>query len=355
MCPSVHYELYQADKAQLKLRRWKTYQKTQPGLYLYKGIQKVTGGTSMHHELTKALYDVFTLENKSDFFPIYLYLKYIDHFIYHAFLSSGLPAKKPQGKLDDSIEEMLKYYVQLIADTAASTETNVYHGKVLKLEEAIQLVTLKRDVSLSLPERVLPFKVARDIVLKSNDSISVGTCVCRLVSENPCLPPPHEVCLFVGDPFASFIAENNRMFRKISQDEAVKILEFAHQKGFVHTAYFKKETANRFMAICNCCSCCCVGIRMWNLLQGAVPIMAPSGYVSEVSEECTGCGTCIEVCNFKALTFDEGGEKVVVDLKKCMGCGICEDVCPIKAITLRREPSKGDPLNLEEILRQVSH
>lgn len=308
----------------------------------------------MHHEVTKALYDVFSLENKSDFFPIYLYLKYIDHFIYYAFLSSGLPAKKPEGKLDENIEEMLKYYVQQVADTAPSTETNIYHGKVVKLKDAIQLVTSKRDVNLSLPERVLPFKVARDIVLKSNDSIAVGTCVCRLVAGGACLPPPYEVCLFVGDPFASFIAAENPMFRKISQDEAVKVLEFAHQKGFVHTAYFKKETANRFMAVCNCCSCCCVGIRMWNLLEGAVPIMAPSGYVAEVSEECTGCGVCIDTCNFKAISLDDANEKVVVNLKKCMGCGLCEDVCPIKAITLRREPSKGDPLDLDELLSRVS-
>jgi ferredoxin len=33
-----------------------------------------------------------------------------------------------------------------------------------------------------------------------------------------------------------------------------------------------------------------------------------------------------------------------------MGCGICEDVCLVEAISLRREPSKGEPLDLEELL-----
>lgn len=308
----------------------------------------------MHHEIIKALYDVYPLEDKSDFFPIYLYLKYIDHFIYYAFQSAGLPAKEPEKKLDEDVDEMMKYYVQKVADTAASTDTNIYHGKVVKLKDAIQLVTQKRDLNISLPEKVLPFKVARDIVLKSNDSIAVGTCVCRLVAEGSCLPPPYEICLFVGDPFASFIAEENPMFRKISQDEAVKILEFAHQKGFVHTAYFKKETANRFMAICNCCSCCCAGIRMWNLLEGAVPIMAPSGYISQISDECNGCGVCVDACHFKAISFDEGGQKAVINSGKCMGCGVCEGVCPVGAVSLRREPSKGEPLDIEELMSRVS-
>jgi len=307
----------------------------------------------MHHEITKALYDVYPLEDKNDFFPAYIYMKYIEHFIYHAFQSSGLPAKEPKEKLDESVDEMLKYYVQQIADTSPSTDTNIYHGKVVKLKDAIKLVTPKQDLNLSLPERVLPFKVARDVVLKSNDSIAVGTCVCRSVSENRCLPPPYEVCLFVGDPFASFIAEENPMFRKISQDEAVRILEFAHEKGFVHTAYFKKEMANRFMAICNCCSCCCVGIRMWNLLGGAVPIMAPSGYVSQISDECNGCGDCVDACPFKAISLDGGGERAVTSLEKCMGCGVCEDICPVGAISLRREPSKGEPLDLEELMGKL--
>ena len=308
----------------------------------------------MHHEITKALYDVYPLEDKNDFFPAYIYMKYIEHFIYHAFQSSGLPAKEPKEKLDESVDEMLRYYIQQITETSPSTDTNIYHGKVVKLKDAIQLVTQKHDLNLSLPEIVLPFKVARDVVLKSNDSIAVGTCVCRSVSENRCLPPPYEVCLFVGDPFASFIAEENSMFRKISQDEAVKVLEFAHEKGFVHTAYFKKEMANRFMAICNCCSCCCVGIRMWNLLEGAVPIMAPSGYVSQISDECNGCGDCVDACPFKAISLDGGGERAVTSLEKCMGCGVCEDVCPIGAISLRRELSKGEPLDIEELMVKLS-
>ena len=310
----------------------------------------------MHHETTKALYELFPLEDKNDFFAIYLYLKYLDDFFYHVFKSSGLPIVERPGKLelDEGLEDMIEAYAQQIGEAALSADTNIYHGKVVKLQDAIKLVTQREDLILPLSERVIPFKLARDVILKNPDSIAVGTCVCRALSPNPCLPPPQEVCLFVGDPFASFLDDQNPKFRRISQAEAVKVIEDAHRRGDVHCAYFKKEAGNRFVAICNCCDCCCLGIRMWNQLGGTVPFLAPSGYVSQVSDDCSGCGACAEnTCRFRAISMDKGGEKAVISFERCMGCGVCEDVCPIGAISLRREPSKGEPLDLEELKNQA--
>jgi len=303
----------------------------------------------MHHEITKALYDAYPLEHKNDFFAGYLYLKYIQHFLAHGLRASGLTAKELP-KLDEGIDEMLHFLNQQIGDAAMSYDTSVYHGKVLKLQDAIKLVTQKEDVNVSPPEKVIPFKVARDVILHNPDSIALGTCPCRGASENPCLPPPQEVCLFLGDPYASFIADQNQNYRKISQEEAVKVLEFSHEKGFVQTAYFEQSVGNRLDAICNCCDCCCLGIKMWNLLEGTVPLLAPSGYVCEISDECDGCGACAEnTCRFHAISMDDEAQKAVRSFEKCMGCGVCVDVCPIGAISLRREPSKGDPLDIEEL------
>ena len=197
----------------------------------------------MHHETTKALYELFPLEDKNDFFAIYLYLKYLDHFFYHVFQSLGLPAVERPGKteLDEGLEDMIEAYAQQIGEAALSADTNIYHGKVVKLQDAIKLVTQREDLNLPLSKRVIPFKLARDVILKNPDSIAVGTCVCRALSPNPCLPPPQEVCLFVGDPFASFLDDQNPKFRRISQAEAVKVIEDAHRRGDVHCAYFKKE------------------------------------------------------------------------------------------------------------------
>jgi ferredoxin len=162
-----------------------------------------------------------------------------------------------------------------------------------------------------------------------------------------------EVCLMIGDPFASFIAAQNPKFRKISQQEAIKVLEGSHKRGDVHCAYFKKELGNSLYCICNCCSCCCMGIKMWNLVGGLYPFLAPSGYVAEVGEDCNGCGKCADnVCRFNAISFDQKTERPVINMGKCMGCGVCEDVCPVEAISLRREPLKGEPLDLDELKSQ---
>ena len=161
--------------------------------------------------------------------------------------------------------------------------------------------------------------------------------------------------MFIGDPHASFIAEHNPRFRKVTQEEAAHILEDCHNRGFVHCAYFKKDMGNRLFAICNCCSCCCGGIKIQNLFSNGVmehSNVAPSGYVAEVNEGCTGCEECIETCQFNAIQMADDAEQAEIDVIKCMGCGVCENVCPAGAITLRVEPSKGGILDLDELKKQ---
>jgi len=44
-------------------------------------------------------------------------------------------------------------------------------------------------------------------------------------------------------------------------------------------------------------------------------------------ERCSGCGTCIDMCRFSAIS-----PEFVVDEIACEGCGVCVDFCPEKAI-----------------------
>jgi electron transfer flavoprotein alpha subunit len=53
---------------------------------------------------------------------------------------------------------------------------------------------------------------------------------------------------------------------------------------------------------------------------------------------CTGCGACLEVCPYDALSLEN--DLAVVN-EKCTFCGACvEDVCPVDAITLEKEEKK---------------
>ena len=44
-------------------------------------------------------------------------------------------------------------------------------------------------------------------------------------------------------------------------------------------------------------------------------------------ERCTGCGTCIDMCRWSAISSE-----FVVDEISCEGCGVCVDFCPEQAI-----------------------
>lgn len=55
------------------------------------------------------------------------------------------------------------------------------------------------------------------------------------------------------------------------------------------------------------------------------------------AEKCTGCGKCMEVCRFDAVSVDKSadlqGRKVYrIDPIACEGCGVCAWFCPEKAI-----------------------
>ncbi|HUT01466.1 MAG TPA: 4Fe-4S binding protein [Phycisphaerae bacterium] len=50
-----------------------------------------------------------------------------------------------------------------------------------------------------------------------------------------------------------------------------------------------------------------------------------------ISDECTKCGTCAEVCPVEAIS--EGDDKYEIDPELCTDCGQCEAECPVEAIS----------------------
>ncbi len=57
---------------------------------------------------------------------------------------------------------------------------------------------------------------------------------------------------------------------------------------------------------------------------------------SEISETfCSGCKTCISVCPYSAITFDEARGIAVVNEALCHGCGACAAACPSGAASLK--------------------
>jgi Pyruvate/2-oxoacid:ferredoxin oxidoreductase delta subunit len=226
-----------------------------------------------------------------------------------------------------------------------------YHGKVVRLDDARQLVTLDKEISLECPEQVIPYPRAHDIIMRNPDHIVVLDCPCRTAREDPC--KPIDVCLIVGEPFASFMVDHlPKRARRITQEEAADILREERDRGHVHHAFFKDAMLDRFYAICNCCSCCCGALQAY---EHGTPMLVSSGYVSQINaDDCIACETCVESCQFHAISIVDGngsGEGwAQVDYDLCMGCGVCADHCEWDAAVLVRDPAKGEPLEIRELI-----
>jgi len=78
--------------------------------------------------------------------------------------------------------------------------THTDHGKVVPLQTARELVSVKENVRVPDLEQVIPYKLARSIILDHRDHIAALDCPCRVARENPCLPL--DLCLIVGETFA---------------------------------------------------------------------------------------------------------------------------------------------------------
>ncbi len=62
--------------------------------------------------------------------------------------------------------------------------------------------------------------------------------------------------------------------------------------------------------------------------------LVASALISQVTERCDGCGACVELCPYHALSLEEyeqDGRKLKrnkVDKMLCKGCGVCAATCP---------------------------
>lgn len=217
-----------------------------------------------------------------------------------------------------------------------------YHGKVLPTNLACEIIRLDHDIDRTDLEHVIPYSTARDIVLTSSPGVTLLECPCRAAREDPCRPT--QVCMLVGG--GDWVLEHHPdQARRATQREALELLQAEHERGHVHTAYFKDACDHRFYAICNCCRCCCGGLTA--MQDHGVPMVASSGFVAEVDEgACIACGDCEEVCPFDAIAVNG---RAAVTWEACMGCGVCEGQCETGAIGLVLDERKGTPLDVRTI------
>ena len=103
---------------------------------------------------------------------------------------------------------------------------------------------------------LLTLDEAQEIV-DSSEGLALGPCDCRTVFRNCDNPINTEI--MVGLNQNVFITERPDNYREISKEEAKAVLKQCHERGLIHTL---ARCGHNLYAICNCCSCCCVPLRL---------------------------------------------------------------------------------------------
>lgn len=80
------------------------------------------------------------------------------------------------------------------------------------------------------------------------------------------------------------------------------------------------------------------------ILAGTVNVEVTTAVVNE--DICCGCQTCISVCPYTAISYDEEKKVAIVNEILCKGCGTCGSTCPTGAI-------KSKHFTDQQILSQI--
>ena len=89
------------------------------------------------------------------------------------------------------------------------------------------------------------------------EGLALGPCTCRAVFKN--CDNPIDTEIMVGLSRNIFVEGRPHDYLEITREEAKHILRQCHQRGLIHTIIKCRQD---FYAICNCCSCCCVPLRL---------------------------------------------------------------------------------------------
>ena len=176
--------------------------------------------------------------------------------------------------------------------------------------------------------------------VERNTIIAVSPCQCRIrrhaqdawiYGTEPC-NHPIETCMSFGE-FAEYYIENG-IGRQIDQAEAIEIIENAlYNHGMVMQSTYTK--AMELFCFCHgdCCDIMSGYVALGDgITQGTAAVKHAniSHYqLVQNTDECIGCGLCVDRCPVFAISIDEEAG-ISVTSPTCVRCGQCAYICPTK-------------------------
>ena len=222
------------------------------------------------------------------------------------------------------------------------------------LEEREKAIAARIAAGMPQLARVIPrWKAIKDIpgmvpgedireLLKARKLFAVYHCACRKRYKDRECEQPEEVCL-VMDGIAQRAIDRGAG-RKISYEEAFDLMTNVLGKYPVAHIGARTDDPKKFIGlICNCHADCCVVLRGPMVIGSKYPVWehyAKSRFRAITdTAKCSGCRTCIDRCQFKAIHMrvypEFGEERSWVNEELCMGCGCCVETCPTGARSMK--------------------
>ncbi len=225
------------------------------------------------------------------------------------------------------------------------------YGKEYMGARPTQLRVIPVDKSFTHKDTVAIYDVARELVNDSEGPFMVAPCVCRegrkLAGTTCEVTQRKETCLGFGPIAQQYI--NQGWGREISKDDVLTLVSESENEGLILQVSNTKE----IQVFCSCCSCCCGLLRMKKRTPRPVEFFTTNFYAGVDVDLCTGCETCVDLCQMDALRLEDSVS--FVDLDRCVGCGICVTSCPEGALTLcRNEEQSEPPATLEDLFQAIS-
>jgi electron transport complex protein RnfB len=223
--------------------------------------------------------------------------------------------------MDGELAHLFEDYMQQALEIVLEIKPKLH--RVVPVNETIQT-----DME------VHPYESVVDIVAGAK-AWCVFDCVCRkqkMLIGDPC-EHPIDICMAFSEIPGVF--DKSSYYKALTQEEAVATLRRAADAGLVHSV---SNSQKEIGYICNCCTCSCNMLRGISEMRIANTI-ARSAFVNKVDADiCSGCETCLDYCQFNALTMEDG--TAVVSELLCMGCGVCVPSCETGAMSLVRRPEE---------------
>lgn len=202
-----------------------------------------------------------------------------------------------------------------------------------------QLRVIPLDQTVNYEQSIAQYDDLKTIIENIGEPIAVMECICRkgedLIGE-PCTKTKLRESCFSFRTAAKISIEKG-LARKITKEEAFKILEKAEEDGLV----LQPGNSQRPMNICTCCGCCCGVLTSQKQLPELSPFFATNFYAESDPDLCEGCGICEDRCNLDAINIED--DIAQVDKGRCIGCGVCVPTCTSEAMKLFKKQEETLP------------